>query len=156
MWCCLFNLQRKPSFWNEFLAMEWMCGFQLRLDKNRNTNCVKEVEVSSSLPLTTTGGKSGLCLRQMTNHLVLLWLNNTRQMIFVTDILHTVWNNLHRTRLMHITYSNMCTTDNEKSGTYPKYHGYIPFWMQSLKRYFIQYDTLWDIPNITAVRNTSL
>ena len=59
-------LARKPSLWDACLAIEWMCHFQMKLGIKERPSCVRKVEVSGSLPFMRTGGKSGLCLREMT------------------------------------------------------------------------------------------
>ena len=50
----------------------------MRLDDREGISCMKEVEVSSTSPFMRTGGKSCLCLREMTVCVVLLCLNQTR------------------------------------------------------------------------------
>ena len=50
----------------------------MRLDDRERPSCVKEVEVSSSLPFIRTGGKFWLCLLEMTVCFALLWLNETK------------------------------------------------------------------------------
>ena len=50
----------------------------MKLDDRERPNCVKEVEVSSSLPFVRTGGEFWLCLREMTACFVLLWSNEAK------------------------------------------------------------------------------
>ena len=50
----------------------------MRLDDRERPRCVKEGELSSSLPIIRTGGMFWLCLLEMTVCLFLLWLNTTR------------------------------------------------------------------------------
>ena len=58
--------------------MEWMSDFQIRLDERERPSCVKEAEISCTLPFMSTGGKFWLSLWEMTACVVLLWLNETR------------------------------------------------------------------------------
>ena len=50
----------------------------MRLDERERPSCVKEVGLSATPPFIRTGGKSWLCLRDMTVCVILLWLNETR------------------------------------------------------------------------------
>ena len=55
-----------------------MCDFQMILDERERPSCVKEVDISSSLPFMRIGGTSELHLREVTTCVVFLWLNETR------------------------------------------------------------------------------
>ena len=58
--------------------MQWMCGFQMRLDETKRLNCVTWHVVSSLILYLRTGGKCGLHLRELTTCVVFLCLNETR------------------------------------------------------------------------------
>ena len=69
---------RQPSFGGARLAMASIFDFQVRLDETELPNCVKGIEVASSLPFTRTGGQYGLRLREKTSCVVWLQLSETR------------------------------------------------------------------------------
>lgn len=67
---------RKPH--DAFLAIEWICDVQVRLDETERPSCDEEVQVPSALPFIGTGRKSEFHLRETTICVALLWLSESR------------------------------------------------------------------------------